>query len=80
MSGLIDRAAVDGADDAPHTDRSILGDFDFGDLRHIGPEHELQGNAAAHALQAAASPQPAFSAASASTAFARGDLSRSASR
>jgi hypothetical protein len=34
------------ADHAPDTDASVLRYFDFGDVRHVGREDELEGDAA----------------------------------
>ena len=45
--GIHDRTAIDRADDTPDADLAILRHLDFGDLRHIGPEDELERDAAA---------------------------------
>jgi hypothetical protein len=44
--GIDNRAAIDGADDAPNAHGSILRHFDFSDMRHVGREDELEGDAA----------------------------------
>src|SRR6266851_309215 len=54
--GIDDGAAIDRADDAPDTNRSVPRYFDFGNLRHIGREDELDGNAAADPLRQLLSP------------------------
>ena len=45
--GIDHGAAIDRADDAPDMHASVLRYFDFGDVRHIGRENELEGDAAA---------------------------------
>src|SRR6202040_1505816 len=45
--GIDDGAAIDRADDTPDTNRTILRYFNFGNVRHIGSEDELDGDAAA---------------------------------
>src|SRR5439155_11303852 len=45
--GIDDGAAIDRASDAPDTNRAILRHFKFGNLRHIGREGELNGDATA---------------------------------
>ena len=50
--GIDDGAAIDRADDAPDTNRTILRHFDFGNLRHIGREDELNEDATAHPFRA----------------------------
>src|SRR5580704_19300935 len=43
--GIDDGAAIDRADDPADTNRAILRYFNFGNLRHMGPEDELKGHA-----------------------------------
>src|SRR5213594_2320200 len=43
--GIDDGAAIDRTDDAPDTNRSVLGHLDFGNLRQIGREYKLDGDA-----------------------------------
>ena len=40
-----DSAAIDRANDAPHTDHAILRGFNFGNLGQIAPKGELKGDA-----------------------------------
>src|SRR5271169_7204782 len=58
--GIDDSATIDRADDAPDTNRAILRHFDFGNLRHIGPEDELDGDAAADPFRQRLSPTDLF--------------------
>ena len=58
--GIDDGAAIDRADDAPDANRSVLRHFDLGDLRQIGREDELDGDAAADSFQATAVPSRPF--------------------
>src|SRR3974390_3253704 len=48
--GVDHSAAVHRAYDAPHTYRAVLRNLNFGNVRHIGSEHELQGDATANPL------------------------------
>jgi hypothetical protein len=54
--GIDDDAAIERTNDAPHTNRSVLPDFNFCDLRHIRRERELEGDAAADAFRQWLSP------------------------
>src|SRR5258708_7176148 len=45
-----DSAAIHRADDAPDTNRPVARHFDFGNLRHIRREDELDGDAATNPL------------------------------
>ena len=58
--GIDDGAAIDRADDAPDANRSVLRHFDFGNLRHIGREDELEGDAAADPFRQRLSPAGLF--------------------
>src|SRR2546426_12063852 len=49
--GIDDRAAIDRADDAPHSNRAVLRHLDFGNLRHIGGEGVLDRDASADAFR-----------------------------
>src|SRR5260370_42403193 len=57
----IDRdAAIDRADDPADANRSGLRHLDFGNLRHVGREDELEGDAAAETLRQRLSPAGLF--------------------
>ena len=58
--GIDHSAAIDSADDAPDADRSVLRYFDFGYLRHIIREGELDGNATANSFRQRPSPTGLF--------------------
>src|SRR5450755_1814072 len=58
--GVDHGATVHCADDAPDTNRAILRYFNFGNLRHVGPEDELKGDAAAGPLRQRLSPASLF--------------------
>ena len=58
--GIDDGAAIDRADDAPDANRAVLRHFDFGDLRHVGREDELERDAAADPLRQRLSPAGLF--------------------
>src|SRR5262249_58847435 len=45
--GVDGGAAIDRADDAPDANGAVIRYFDFGDLRHVGREYELEGDAPA---------------------------------
>ena len=67
-------AAIDRADHALDGDLAIRRDGNLGDLRHVGAEHILHGDAAARALPAKPVPSRISRAARSSTACARGNL------
>src|SRR2546428_309717 len=54
--GIDDGAAIDRADHAPDANRSVLRHLDFGNLRQIAREDELDGDAAADAFGQGLSP------------------------
>jgi hypothetical protein len=58
--GIDDGAAIHRADDAPHTNRSILRHLDFGDLRQIGREDELDGDATTDPFRQGLAPASLF--------------------
>src|SRR5262245_43534243 len=58
--GIDHSAAIDRADDAPDANRSVLRHFDFGNVRHVGGEDELQGDAAADPFRQRLSPAGLF--------------------
>src|SRR6202035_3382366 len=58
--GIDHSAAIDRADDAPDANRLVLRPFDFGNLRHIGREDQLDGDAAADPLWQRLSPAGLF--------------------
>src|SRR5262249_16666706 len=54
--GIDDRTAIDRTDHAPDANRAVLAHFDFSDLRHVGGEHELEGDATADPVRQRLSP------------------------
>src|SRR6266403_36725 len=58
--GIDDGAAIDRADNAPDTNRPVPRHFDFGNLRHIGREDELDRDAAADPFRQRLSPAGLF--------------------
>jgi hypothetical protein len=74
-----DRAAIDRANDAADADVAGAGDLDFGNLRQIGAEDELQRDAAATSLGRRLPPAGFFSS-KVENGLARGALLRSTRR
>jgi hypothetical protein len=54
--GIDDGAAIDRADDAPDTSRTLLRYFDFGYMRHIAREDKLESEPAPSSLGQRLSP------------------------
>src|SRR3989441_7470685 len=54
--GIDDGAAIDRADDAPDANRSVLRHLDFGNLRQISREDELDGDATTDPFRQGLSP------------------------
>ena len=78
--GIDDRAAIHRADHATHRTSPSLRDLDFGNLRQVAAEGELDGDATTDALAGKRLSPAGLLAASSSTALARGALSSSARR
>jgi hypothetical protein len=54
--GIDDSAAINRADDTPDTNRAVLRDFDFGDMRHVVGEGVLDRNTTANPFGQGLSP------------------------